>query len=185
VEAIEQLLLTGEITTPRDFDYFPTPAPLVARLIELAEIEPRMLVLEPSAGRGAIAREIAWIATVECFEILAENVAALRAEGYARTIFAQDFLDAAPAARYDRVVMNPPFARQADIRHVHHALRFLKPDGRLVSILSAGITFRKNTLSREFRHLVEQRGGRIETNLPESFRLSGSLIETVTVVVPA
>jgi 16S rRNA G1207 methylase RsmC len=36
--------------------------------------------------------------------------------------------------------MNPPFARQADIHHVNHALKFLKPDGLLVSVMSAGVT---------------------------------------------
>jgi predicted RNA methylase len=154
-------------------------------LIELAEIEPWMLVLEPSAGGGAIAREIAKIATVESFELQPHHVAELRAGGFVRTVFAQDFLIAPPAVRYERVVMNPPFARQADIRHVEHALRFLKPAGRLVSVMSAGVTFRKNTLARNFRHLVERRGGRIEANPPESFRLSGTLIETVTVTIPA
>ncbi len=185
IEIIEQLLLTGEITASKNFGDLPTPALLVSRLIELAEIEPWMLVLEPSAGHGAIAREVAMITTVECFEILPELAAELRAGGYVRKVFAQDFLSADPAARYDRVVMNPPFPHQADIRHVQHALRFLNPAGRLVSVMSAGITYRENRLAREFRHLVEQRGGRIAANPLESFRLDGTLIETVTVIIPA
>jgi predicted RNA methylase len=185
VDIIDQILLTGEVTVPKDFGYFPTPPALVTRLIQLAKIEPWMLVLEPSAGCGAIARELARVATVDCFEILPENVAALQAGGYARNVFAQDFLTALPATRYDRVVMNPPFRHQADIRHVEHALRFLKAGGHLVSIMSASITFRTNAPARDFRKLVRQHGGHIEANPSESFRLAGTLVETVTVVIPA
>jgi SAM-dependent methyltransferase len=39
---------------------------------------------------------------------------------------------------FDRIIMNPPFANGADIRHIEHAARSLKPGGRLVSICSAG-----------------------------------------------
>jgi predicted RNA methylase len=183
-ELIEAIILTGEVTSPREFGFFPTPPPLVTRLLELAEIEPWMLVLEPSAGRGALAQPIAQIATVECFELLPANVAVLKAGGYARAIFPIDFLSAAPCVRYDRVVMNPPFARQDDIRHVNHALQFLKPEGRLVSIMAAGVLFRENSLTLAFRRLLRERGGFMEVNPDESFRTSGTLIRTVTVVMP-
>jgi hypothetical protein len=76
----------GEITVSKDFGELPIPAPLVSRLIELAEIEPWMLVLGPSAGHGASALEVAIIATVECFEILSELVAELRAGGTVFTV---------------------------------------------------------------------------------------------------
>jgi 2'-5' RNA ligase len=39
--------------------YFPTPKPLAARMVEEADIEPGMSVLEPSAGDGAIADAVA------------------------------------------------------------------------------------------------------------------------------
>lgn len=183
-DRIEQILLTGEITVPKDFGFFPTSAAMVAHLIELAEIEPWMLTLEPSAGDGAIARELAQLATVECFEIQPEKAAALREDNFAREVFAQDFLQAAPSARYDRVVMNPPFAHRGDVRHVLHALRFLKPEGRLVSVMSAGVLFRRDRLTREFRDLLERRGTHIEVNPPDAFLLAGTRISTVTVAIP-
>jgi 16S rRNA G1207 methylase RsmC len=30
--------------------------------------------------------------------------------------------------------MNPPFHKRADIRHIQHALKFLKPGGKLAAI---------------------------------------------------
>ena len=49
---------------------FPTPAPLVERMIEAAGLEPGMTVLEPSAGTGAIAGPVhALGCNVDCVEL--------------------------------------------------------------------------------------------------------------------
>ena len=40
--------------------------------------------------------------------------------------------------QFDRIVMNPPFADGADVRHVEHARTKLKPGGRLVSVVANG-----------------------------------------------
>lgn len=40
--------------------------------------------------------------------------------------------------QFDRIVMNPPFAHGADIDHIKHAYRMLKPGGRLVAICANG-----------------------------------------------
>jgi 16S rRNA G1207 methylase RsmC len=39
---------------------------------------------------------------------------------------------------YDRILMNPPFANGADIKHILHAIELLKPGGRLVAICADG-----------------------------------------------
>ena len=46
--------------------------------------------------------------------------------------------DPAPLGTFDRIVMNPPFAHGDDIRHIRHALGFLRPGGRLVAICADG-----------------------------------------------
>lgn len=183
-DAIEQIILTGEITIPQDFGYFPTPEPIVARLIEQAEIEPGMTVLEPSAGQGNIAKAVADIAEVDCVELLQKNVEALLAGEFARDVIMSDFLALVPAPTYDRVVMNPPFARQDDIRHVTHAMRFLKDGGRLVSVMAASILFRDNRLTADFRALIDERGGDIEECPEGAFRSSGTMVRTVIVTIP-
>lgn len=185
-DAIEQIILTGEITIQQDFGYFPTPEPIVARLIELAEIEPGMTVLEPSAGQGNIAHAIAReTAAVDCVELLPANFAKLNPA--IRMAVCGDFLQLDPMdgwRDYDRVVMNPPFARQDDIRHVTHALRFLKAGGRLVSVMAASILFRDNRLTADFRALIDERGGDIEECPEGAFRSSGTMVRTVIVTIP-
>lgn len=185
-DAVDAILLTGTVTAPADFGYFPTPSPVVERLIALAELAPGMAVLEPSAGKGAIASALADAGcVVDCMELQPENTAVLEAAGFARSVRAADFLATVPSPDYDRVVMNPPFARQADIAHVRHALRYVRPGGRLVAVMSNSVTFRQTRAAQDFRELVEVRGGIIEDLPSGSFRESGTGVEAVIVVIPA
>jgi predicted RNA methylase len=188
-DAMEQIIQTGEVTLIRtiqqDFGYFPTPPTVVKRLIVLADVDAGMAVLEPSAGQGAIANALADCgATVDCYELLRENYLVLTGNLKLRHVRPMDFLAQAPEARYDRVVMNPPFAKQADIHHVNHALKFLKPDGLLVSVMSAGVTFRDNKLTQDFRDLLRSRGGDIEALPDGAFKDSGTGVRTVIVTIP-
>ncbi|HDR9163657.1 TPA: SAM-dependent methyltransferase [Burkholderia vietnamiensis] len=184
-DAIEQILLTGEITVPQDFGYFPTPPAVVERLVELADMRSGHRMLEPSAGRGNIASAFP-DAIIDCYEILPDNVAALKAFGHSNWNVTQaDFLQVEPKPVYSRVVMNPPFEKRADIHHVKHALQFLIPGGLLVSVMSAAVSFRTDRLATEFRELIEERGGSIEPVPEGSFKSSGTMVSTVIVTIPA
>lgn len=184
-DAMEQIILTGEITRAKqEFGVFFTPAAVAQRVLSLASIGPGMSVLEPSAGHGALAREAAVRGgEVDCVEILAKNIEVLLAANFANAVQLGDFLAIAPAPEYDRVVMNPPFAKQADIQHVTHAAKFLKPGGRLVAVMSAGVRFRENRLTTSFRELVAERGGAIEDVPDGAFRESGTMVNTVIVTI--
>lgn len=188
-DVLDEVLLTGEYRrTKQDFGQFDTPPEVVGRVINLAAIEPGMTVLEPSAGIGNIALAAAAAgARVMCYEIdqkRCETLVAVsaRAERRLDMVVQRDFLGADPAPVYDRVLMNPPFAKQADIEHVSHAAKFLKPGGRLVAVMSASVTFRTDRRAASFRERVAAAGGVIEA-LPEaSFKASGTAVSTVLVV---
>lgn len=182
-DAVDQVILTGSVVAPSDFGFFPTPSPVVERLLDLAELVPGHEVLEPSAGTGAIASVVAQTCTVDCVELVAANADAIATAGYARVVVTGDFLDCHPLPFYDRVIMNPPFARRADVAHVQHAFGFLRPGGRLVSVMSAGVTFRRDRLTMEFRGLVEAHGGTLYPLPPDSFKVSGTRVSTVIVVM--
>ena len=183
-ERVDQILLTGEVEIPKDeFDFFETPAVVVERLIELANIQKGMSVLEPSAGRGAIAYPIAKLGgIVDCCELMTDNYKALD-KALCRCVVQQDFLTVEPTSLYYRVVMNPPFSKQADILHVKHAFQFLKPKGILVAVMSAGVMFRENKFTTEFRAFVKANNGEIE-DLPEkAFKQSGTNVNTCIVTL--
>lgn len=180
-DKLEQVLLSGEIVPPKKYGYFPTPAKLAKHVVFMADIGPDMRVLEPSAGQGAIAEHVPAGCSLHCVELLDDNVAALAKRGFSIKHHG-DFLSLAPVAEFDRVVMNPPFDKQSDIDHVTHAWKFLKPGGRLVSIMASSVLFRDNRKTVEFRGLAEKHGT-IE-RLPEgSFKESGTGVNTVLVVM--
>ncbi|GAA2470941.1 methyltransferase [Streptomyces mauvecolor] len=184
-DAVEALLLTGEVCRPQDFGYFPTPAPVVEKLLSLADLRAGDEVLEPSAGRGAIAAEAARTCPVDCIELLADNAQHIANAGYARSVTVADFLTLPAEPRYDRVVMNPPFARQADIDHVTHALSFLRSHGRLTAVMSAALTFRTNAQTANFRALIERSGGSVHALPDGAFKPSGTAVRAVLVTIPA
>lgn len=179
------------IVTNPERGYFPSPAPVVNALLGLAlpahydtGRAAELTVLEPSAGHGAIAAGVApFVAAVDCIEIEQVLADKIRAGGYARTVTTADFLTIEPRPEYDRVIMNPPFARGQDITHVMHALQFVKPGGRLVAVMSAGVMFRSDKATTAFRELVHARGW-FEELPEESFNSSGTGIRTVIAVIP-
>lgn len=177
---LEQVLLTGEIEPPKKYGYFPTPIEVAKTVVALANIKEGMMVLEPSAGRGALVDEIPDIGVViECIELLESNRDVLMDKDY--DLVGNDFMKY-DENKYDRIIMNPPFEKQQDIDHVTHAYELLKDSGRLVAIMSAGVTFRQNKKTVQFRELVNQHG-HIEP-LPEgTFKESGTMVNTVIVVL--
>ena len=182
-DLIDNVILTGKTTKPEKFGYFPTPEALASNVVELAEIEQGMTVYEPSAGSGNLCDEIAKYtdkANIFCNELQEKNVKTLVAKGYQVTT--GDFMSMIPCGSFDVVVMNPPFEKQQDIKHVMHACSFLKPGGRLVAIMSASFTFRSDKRSIEFREFVEQYGS-FHNNPEGSFKSSGTGVNTVTVII--
>jgi predicted RNA methylase len=188
---IETILETRVYSREKqDLGQFDSPPEVVARVIELAEIEPRMWVLEPQAGMGNIAQAIVMAgAYAKCYELDASRNASLRHRFMTSSVETgkpQDFLSVDPAStsQVDRVAMNPPFAKQVDIDHVLHAFKFLKPGGRLVSVMSGGTMQRVNRKAVEFREFVYSHGGHFE-DLPEgAFSSSGTEVQTCIVVIP-
>ncbi|KNY16930.1 hypothetical protein AKG11_11455 [Shinella sp. SUS2] len=84
-----------------------------------------------------------------------------------------------------RLLANPPFVKQDDIRHVMHAFKFLKSGGRLVAIVSASVMFRDNKLTTAFREFVSANGGGMKRLPDGSFKSSGTGVNTCIVTVNA
>jgi len=121
------------------YQEFFTPPELAAKLVAMAEVSGKE-VLEPSAGEGRLADacKAAGAKGIMCVELQEKHCKTLSGKGYA--VLNGDFMVMSPLAvgRYDRVVMNPPFTKGQDMKHVFHALKFLKPGGILVAIVAGG-----------------------------------------------
>ena len=180
-DRMDQIIVTGSIDLPKDeFEFFPTPAAVVDMMHDIAGIETYMHILEPSAGRGALVNRLEDV-HVHCIEKMPANAMHLRDEGY--QVEEADFMGVPQRPDFDRVLMNPPFSKGQDVKHVTHAIGFLKPGGRLVAIMGAGVIFRQDKRTAEFRELVNCMGGVIDP-LPEgSFKSSGTMVNTVIVTI--
>ncbi|MER5639390.1 hypothetical protein ABT095_20835 [Kitasatospora sp. NPDC002227] len=188
-QAVAALLAAGQVQTAKERtverQFYPTPRPVAERLADLAEIDTDQLVLEPSAGEGALARLLADRgAVVDCIELDPTSAAAIRDAGYAREVITGDFLKRPRRPDYHAVVMNPPFSGRQDLRHVSHAEGFVRPGGKLVAIMSAGVTFRNDRATAQFRQHVKDAGGTIEPLPDDAFHPIGITVRTVVLVLP-
>lgn len=188
-DAIEPILLTGEVQlTKQEFGQFDTPPELAEKLVAMARIEAGMKVFEPSCGIGNIIRSLRFGVGGGCHyfgnELDRKRFETCRSNFFpAGGITNNDFLAMDPAPVFHRVVMNPPFAKQADIDHVRHALKFLREGGRLVAIMGAGVRFREDRKAKSFRADMIKLGGVFE-DLPEgSFKESGTGVNACTLAV--
>lgn len=162
---------------------FYTPAAVAALVVTMASVQGKV-VLEPSAGHGALALRCVngGAAQVVCIELDPVSVRHLQGEGLSALCL--DFLTVdPPKCPYDRVVMNPPFTSGQDIAHVTHAFRFLKSGGRLVSIMSPSWETAQNKKAAAFRELVAEHGSIAERLEAGAFKESGTGIATVIVIL--
>jgi hypothetical protein len=185
---VEAAIETGVYVSATDvkqfYGEFETPDAIADRVVELGGASQGAL-LEPSAGSGQLLK-----AYKRRHGSLPQGSAAIEIQEKRRyellaivdSVSIVDFLKVETDDRFELVLMNPPFARQADIDHVLHAFKLLTDTGRLVAVMSPGWTFRDNVKSVSFRRLVEQHGTFEE--IPEgAFKESGTGIRTVLVTL--
>ncbi len=138
--------------------FFPTPPAVIQRMIELADLEDGMTLLEPSAGKGDILDAVRATGKkiearfVERIHRLAELCELKGHKPHPESALAEnDFLRIAGRIAFDRILMNPPFEKGQDIEHVQTAYSHLSPGGRLVAVMSTGPWHRSDKAARGFR----------------------------------
>lgn len=210
VEAlINNLCITGEYSTARDVGWFPTPDEVADELVELAGLDDGHRILEPSAGEGALVKAMLRtgrhdlsISVIEHDVGRRANLVRLAADvndqddishvvwlpidKYGSDVL--DFMDfdlddpGTDIESFDRVVMNPPFARVGagdHLDHVRHAFEMLAPHGILVSILPCSVEFRQDKRHKAFRAWVKDLRGEWFPLPDDAFKPTGTGVRTV------
>ncbi|MFA5266219.1 MAG: methyltransferase [Opitutaceae bacterium] len=185
-EADPKELLLGAAETGKarnlrqETQFFPTPPGIADRVARLARVEVGHRVLEPSAGTGMLIAALDRPTTY--YDLVAVELDPVRSSGLKRSfssinVRCCDFLTCGDElGRFDRIVMNPPFERGADIKHIEHALRFLRPGGRLVAICANGPRQRNRFLD----------AAELWIDLPSgTFKSAGTNVATAIVVIDA
>lgn len=158
----------------KDLQFYWSPPEVIDAALEFASVwsrqqyhgeRPALRVLEPSCGDGRILdaiRERGYPALG--VEYHPRRAAEARAKGH--NVLVGNFLDQPATPEFDRVVMNPPFYGRHYVKHVRHALEFLKPGGTLVSILPATAHYDHSELEGEWRDLPVGSFSAAGTNVP-------------------
>ena len=163
--------LEQQIFSRKTDGFFPTPTPLIERLMSLADLELNHHILEPSAGKGDIADAIQnlfngkhpRLSVCEINHTLREILTLKK-----HKIIASNFLELTNF--YDRIVMNPPFENGLDIDHVMHAYTLLNPKGRVVAIMSEGVFYRQFKKDTAFREFLMKQNAYISESIKEAFK---------------
>jgi len=131
---LEELVATGVVPEQRSHQFYPTREVLAQQAIDEADIGDEHDCLEPSAGTGGLAQYMPKDRTL-CVEISKLHSKVLKAKGF--QVETADFLAWADktSKRFDRIVMNPPFADGRAKLHLEAAAGLLRDGGRLVAIL--------------------------------------------------
>lgn len=182
-DAIEEGAFRGLKDT---YQWFATPPEVTERLVDALSIPTSgsFLLLEPSAGDGAILRELATQVPIGGLRVVANEIdkrheaplnAAMQLFPEAHLIWC-DFLTTVPSTPpiFDFVVMNPPFSEGRAVAHVNHAMNFLRPGGRLAAVVPSGVQFRQDKAHTALRNRVLESGGSLTPLPPDSFRAVGT-----------
>lgn len=158
----------------KDLQFYWTPQAVVRKALEFARVhnlrewshnppEP-LRVLEPSCGDGRILDEVrSYGHRALGIEYHPGRAADARAKGH--NVLTANFLECAPQPGFDAVVMNPPFYGRHYLKHVRHALKFLKPGGTLVAVLP-GTAMDTGELVGEWSDLPVASFAEAGTNVP-------------------
>ena len=172
--------------------FFPTPPKVIERMMDLADIQIKELILEPSAGIGSIADEIKkqvpnGIDYLTCVEQNYSLAKILELKGY--NVKNEDFMKFERKSLFHKILMNPPFENGQDAEHIKHAFDLLYPGGRIVAIAGEGVFFRSDKKAVAFREFVDEYG--YSEKLPndsfngkDSFRKTGVATRIVVIDKP-
>lgn len=164
-------------------DFFYTPALVVNEMLGQVPQPSQgfFKILEPSAGQGHILDLViesfpnAELLVVEQNPMHCER---LKQKGYEP--INDDFMNIKPT-NVDCVLMNPPFS--FEMEHIMHAYEFLAEEGQLITIASGGILTKQTKKGKEFLQWFNDVGG-YDYRLPQnSFKESGTSVETKMLII--
>jgi L-rhamnose mutarotase/phospholipid N-methyltransferase len=173
-------------------DFFPTPDSvgnvMVSRVCEhFGKTDCRGLtIMEPSAGEGAIVRLVQQMdpSRLYAFEYEYQRYRELERVSDSSTMLERgDFLQVEPFPAMDAIVMNPPFSHGRYMWHIHHAAKFLRKGGILVSVVPASLTGISKKLTHSFWSWLEQQQYRLVPLPVRAFAPSGTGVRTQLLVI--
>lgn len=135
---LEDVVVSSVLPEDKSHQFYHTKETLAERAIDHAEIGGEDECLEPSAGIAGLAKYMPKERT-QCVELSQLRCKVLETMGY--NVDCADFLSWAERTerRFDRVILNPPFADGRALLHLKAAGELTRSGGRIVAILPASM----------------------------------------------
>jgi len=160
------VLQTGDL--PRklnELSYYCTDQREVDQTLDAAEAlmdAPPRRILEPSAGKGSFLRALQERypeAQIDAYELDKERSKFLREHFPRVQVHGEtDFLKTVQVAKYDLIVMNPPFRGTTWAKHLAHAIPMLAEGGVIAIIAPASIEYRDDSGIKDIRQWMKAHG---------------------------
>lgn len=182
---IDRITEGEEVNIKKEFQFFATPSELAKDLVLYAELKQYDTILEPSAGQGAIIKEINKVCEVvpDCFELMDINRNILEKSGLKYNLIGFDFLEVPKSKNWTKIIANPPFTKNQDIDHVNKMYNCLSKDGRIVSIMSTSWVNGSQKKQIQFREFLESVNAEVIDIPPGTFKESGTMVGGKIVII--
>lgn len=194
---IDRLMGGESVNIKKEFQFYATPAELAKYLVSIAEVNGDELILEPSAGQGAIiqavlnANKYCMVHAYELMDINREVLSKIKD----CIILGNDFLNSGEIVNgrhtsvnkrditFDKIIANPPFSKNQDIDHIKEMYRRCKKGGRIVTIASKHWQHNKNKKETAFREWLEEINAEVQEIPKGAFSESGTKIATCIIII--
>lgn len=183
-KALQEVLELWETQTldeiRKKFQFFETPKNVAELLVELADIRPDDTICEPSAWRWAIAELFPSENEVTLIELNEDNHLHLFISFAFEwiTSIKKDFLEY-DTQKFDKIIMNPPFSKNQDVKHILHAYSLLEEWWRIVAVASSMIAHKDTKYHKELMALNPE----FQEMEEWSFKESWTMVNTCIVIL--
>jgi hypothetical protein len=173
----------------KEFQFFATPEHLANEMVQLAAIEDYDMILEPSAGPGAIIKSIQNNYTeqlVHYCELMQVNRVFLERLSNVQYI-TDNFLKLSQnkimQGLFHKIIANPPFANNQDIDHIKVMYNVCAEGGRIVTIASNHWRHGSENKCKQFRQWLNAIDSEVQDIDAGEFKESGTAIATCIITI--
>ena len=191
-EILSEIATGKKRNLKKEAQFFATPKAIAEKIVGYAEIKKDELILEPSAGHGAIIDAILKHSNKSnnifyCEKDIDNVPVLLKKYKDVENVFYMnplndDFLNL-ESSKFDKIIANPPFSKNQDIDHIRKMYDMLADGGRIVTIASTHWRHSKNKKETEFRTWLAKKNVSIEYLPASTFKESGTQIETSIITI--
>lgn len=168
----------------KELQYFATPKTLVNKLINMAEITVGDRILEPSAGRGNILKllpndNLKYYCEISDINKYFINNLNIKNINYLN----KDFLNLDIDKKFNKIIANPPFTKNQDIKHILKMYKHLEIGGIITTISSQSWMFKNDKKSKHFREFIKDVNAEVIELNNSDFKESGTTVSTAIIKI--